>query len=112
MKLKAITFREWMTQNFSLGELKVINEHGANKGWKGLTYDHEIESLYNRYEPEIWETLHDDAISYGYKNAFELIAIFRSAKEIKSLHDLKVLLVWYTAEETARRVVEALEYLE
>ncbi len=109
MNMEAVTFRGWMMENFSTEELKDISQHGANNGWKYLSYTLDIEALYDKYESDIWEMLHDDAVNFGYKNAFELIAILRGAKDIDSLSQLKTLLIWYSAEEVAHRAVEECE---
>ena len=106
MRIRAKTFRDWMKANFSKGELRELAQHGAEAGWHGLTYYSETTALYRRFADEIWETLIKDAEEHGYRNVFEFIATFRLA-DVANREQVENLLVWYMAERTAHRLVDA-----
>lgn len=104
-KQKKGSFSAWMIRNFSADERKDIVEHGANCGYHHLTYYTDTVKLHDKFENEIWDKLYDDAENQG-MSTMELIASFNGGKDIGNLSQLKNLLVWYIAEETARELTK------
>jgi len=100
-------FEAWMKEEFEPDELKDIVEHGCQAGFHGLTYYKDTGRLYRKYHDEIWRMLCDDAEDMGYPHALALIASFNGAVNVYDDGQLENLLVWYAAERTAARLVEA-----
>lgn len=106
MIIRAKTFERWMKANFTKDELRDLAQHGADTGWPGMTYYADTTALYRRFADEIWDALVEDAEEYGYRNVFEFIATFQRAN-VANRTQVENLLVWYMAERTAHRLVDA-----
>ena len=89
-------------------DIRGLAEHGADGGWQGLTYYRETCALYQKHKEEIWEMLFEDAEEFGMSWA-SMIDGWRSAKNVGSVDQFENLMVWYAAERTARRIVDAEE---
>lgn len=105
MIIRAKNFTTWMTANFNASELRDIATYGASMGWYGLTYYSDTCKLYSRFKEEVWEILSTDAEGYGY-NTLEMIITLRGALDITCAINFENLLVWYTAERTAKLLSE------
>lgn len=102
-KQKKGSFGAWMHRNFTKDEMKDIVNHGANCGYHHLTYYSDTVKLHDKFEDEIWDKLYEDAENQD-MGIMEFIASFNGGKDIGNLSQLKNLLVWFMAEETARKL--------
>ena len=98
------TFEDWMYYTMELETILELADHGADAGWPGLCYYNETSALYERYEKEIWEALHEDCED-GCPMA--LIASFNGAKNVGSDAGFRNLLVYYMAERTAHAIADS-----
>jgi hypothetical protein len=98
------TFEEWLTDTLDADQISDLARHGADGGWPGLTYTSDCVELYDEYEAEIWELGREMAEDLGHKNTVELFAGFNRSDMLDDPDTFKNLLVWFIAEETARRL--------
>ena len=89
-------------------DIRGLAEHGAEGGWQGLTYYRETCALYQKHKEEIWEMLFEDAEDFGMTWP-AMLDSFAGSKHVATVHGFENLLVWYAAERTARRIVDAEE---
>lgn len=106
------TFEEWLRDTLEPDTIRDLAQYGAAGGFPGLTYYKDTGDLYDRYHGEIWEQLHEDTSNMGHENPLALIATFGGAAQVGSDAQFKNLLVWYMAEEVARRIEDTLEDTE
>lgn len=99
------TFKEMMQEEFEKEVLEDIANHGCSTGI-AFVYYADNDKVYDEYENDIWEALHEDAEDMGYKNELELIGSFNGAKDVESDQQFRNLLVWYMAERTARELTD------
>lgn len=98
------TFEDWMYYTMELETILELADHGADAGWPGLCYYNETSALYERYEKEIWEALHEDCED-GCPMA--LMASWHGAKAVGSDAGFRNLLVYYMAERTAHAIADS-----
>lgn len=103
-RCKTKTFREWMKRNFDRNQLKDIAMHGVDAGWSGLTYYADTGRLYKKFHEEIWTLAGEMAEGMGHKHVLELIASFNGATQVCDAGTFENLMVWFAAEEYARRL--------
>ena len=102
------TFEDWMYYTMELETILELADHGADAGWPGLCYYNETSALYERYEKEIWEALHEDSADEGFwRNIIDLVGSFKGAKEVASDAGFRNLLVYYMAERTAHAIADS-----
>jgi len=101
-----VNFKEWMKEEFEFGELEDIATYGARGGYRHLTWNSDIERLYDRFEGELWNILALGAQEFDRGNALDFLGTMNGAESVCGLVSLKSLIVWYAAEEAARQLVE------
>jgi len=101
-----VDFKEWMKEEFEFGELEDIATYGARGGYRHLTWNSDIERLYDRFEGELWNLLALGADEFDCKHVLGFLGTMNGAKNVGDLKSLKALIVWYAAEEAARQLVE------
>lgn len=94
-------FSEWMKENLE-DYAEDIATHGCIAGFPGLTYYTDTTELYDKFEDEIWEALHEDYQEFGYDNIVAFVGSFNGAENVYDVTTFKNLLVWYMAERVAR----------
>lgn len=104
-KPRAKSFRAWMKNNFTKGELRDLANHGADTGWQGLTWTKDTVELFDKYGEEIWDMAYEDAQDYGAANTLAFVAGFNRVDMADNLDGFKNLMVWYAAERIAREEV-------
>lgn len=102
MIIRSRTFRDWFQANLS-DSSRDIASHGADCGWHGLTYTKDLVKLFDRFGPDLWDELSDDAKEYGCKSVAEFIASLNS-NYADTLEGFKSLVIWYFAEKVAREL--------
>jgi len=101
-KPRAKSFRAWMKNTFTKGELRDIANHGADGGSQGLTYTQDTVELFDKYGDEIWDMLYEDSQNYGAANTVAFVAGFNRIDMVDTLDGFKNLMVWYAAERVAQ----------
>ena len=106
MRIHSKTFREWLLRNFDKKQLSDIATYGARQGFPGMSYYHDTNHLYKKFEKEIWDILIDEMKVSDHDNIFDFISrtFNERSKEVETPDQFMALLVWYVAERIAGEV--------
>lgn len=100
-----IGLKLYVKEQYELGELRDIANHGCSGGVGGLVYYSDTTDFYNKWHDGIWSLLAEMADSMGEKNIMSLIASFGGAQHICNEQTFKNLVVWAAVEELASQLV-------
>jgi hypothetical protein len=89
--MEQLTFKEWMKDTYTQGELSDIREYGCVNGVSGLIYYTETEAIYDQYCDELHEVLGCWIDSFGQTPKY-------ITKELGNATTFKNALVWFVAE--------------
>lgn len=99
------TFAAWMTEKFGRDECEDILNHGIDAGFPGLLTTHDCVRLFDRYASEIWALAVEIAGDLD-ESVTTFIGGFRRADMLDDWDTFRNLLVWFAAEEYARRIAD------
>lgn len=87
-----------------------IANHGANTGWSGFTYSHDIQSFYQANKDDIIKFGKSDAADVGYESLLSMVAGFNCLKSAKLSAD-DVADIIYASNEDAEYYTQVIDAL-
>lgn len=88
------TFEQYLKENYSTEELKIMATHGCEGGVNGMIWYEETTDIYNRFEDELHEFINDYVQDFGTFPEY-IIKNFESPQTFRNS------VVWFCAEYVA-----------